>query len=280
MPSAVFECPSELLFAFCSQVYFAGLPAPSQSLDPLITNDYGIPTSLPSSVPAGNWSEQLSRRTLASLCLVNHAWYEAAKPWLWRRLQVRLPRTWLSIVEEIAGSEDEDVSVKQAALAVGHSIKAATDAAMASTVSDGTLSDKETARKLEERILASLSGPDGAIPMELLSPPASRDPSPRRLRTKKSASPARWKIMKSICNAVQNVMNCREPGVYGVYLLHPLCFQCLPSPQCQHPTILDPDVTSVILTLTTSEPLECGDRSRKGSTVASSQVNELNSCSR
>jgi hypothetical protein len=25
------------------------------------------------------------RRTLSCLCLVNHAWYEAAKPWLWRR---------------------------------------------------------------------------------------------------------------------------------------------------------------------------------------------------
>jgi hypothetical protein len=211
--------PPELLFAFCAQVYSAGLPAPKPSLDPLIVDDHGIPTSLPSSVPAGNWSEQLSRRTLASLCLVNHAWYDAAKPWLWRRLQVRLPRTWLALVEEIAWSEEDDASVQQAALAVGNSIKAATDAVMASTISDGIYSDKDTARKLEERILASLSGPDSAIPMELLSPPASRDPSPRRLRTKKSSSPARWKIMKSINAAVQHAMSRREPGVYGMPLL-------------------------------------------------------------
>ena len=221
--NAVLDYPPELLFAFCAQVYSAGLPAPSPSLDPLILNDYGIPTSLPSSVPAGNWSEQLSRHTLASLCLVNHAWYDAAKPWLWRRLHVRLPRNWLAILEEIAWCEDEDASVQQAALAVGHSIKAATDAALASSLPDGDIPDKEAARRFEERILASLTGPDSAIPIELLSPPASRDPSPRRLRTKKSTSPARWKIMKSISNAVRHVMNRREPGVYGpdLYPLYP-----------------------------------------------------------
>ncbi|KAG2367038.1 hypothetical protein BDR07DRAFT_1394674 [Suillus spraguei] len=61
--------------------------------------------------------------------------------------------------------------------------------------------------------MESLTGPDGSIPPELLSPPASRDPSPRRLRPK-SKSPARWKIMRTISDAVQNVMDLTEPGVY------------------------------------------------------------------
>jgi hypothetical protein len=91
------------------------------------------------------------------------------------------------------------------------SIKAATDAALASNTSPP---DKA---EFEESILASLSGPDSPIPQELLSPPASRDPSPRRLRAK-SQSPARWKIMRSISKAVQNVMELTEPGVYGKFI--------------------------------------------------------------
>ena len=97
----------------------------------------------------------------------------------------------------------------------------------------GTSKDEEVARQLQECILAELSGPDGSIPPELLSPPASRDPSPRRLRPK-SKSPARWKMMRSISNAVQNALELSEPGIYSVYicvpnLLRPLTY-CLCSP--------------------------------------------------
>lgn len=67
---------------------------------------------------------------------------------------------------------------------------------------------------LKESVLAALTGPDGSIPPELLTPPVSREPSPRRLRTK-SKSPARWKIMRSISVAVQDVMGRRDPGIYG-----------------------------------------------------------------
>lgn len=214
----VIDFPPELLIAICAQVYSSGLPAPVVSLDPLVLTDYGIPTALPSAVPSGNWSEPLARRTLANLCLVNHGWYAAAKPWLWRKVEVRLPRSWLSVVEEIAWDGNAGSTTEQSVLAVGNTIKAAAGAAVASRSLSRDPADKDAALKLEESILESLSGPDSPIPLELLSPPASRDPSPsmRRLRQKsKSKSPARWKIMRTISDAVRNVVERSDPGVYG-----------------------------------------------------------------
>ncbi|KAH7927948.1 hypothetical protein BV22DRAFT_1117921 [Leucogyrophana mollusca] len=211
--SAVLQYPQELLLTICAHIYASGIPTPASSLDPLALGEHGTPTALPSSMPPGNWSEPTVRRTLANLCLVNHAWYEAAKPWLWQKIEVRLPRSWLSLVDEIAGGEDEAEVVDKAALAVEQSIQAATDAALASSSFMGMSGDEDAAKKWKECILETLGGPDGSIPPELLTPPASRDPSPRRLRTK-SKSPARWKIMRSISDAVQDVMDRSEPGVY------------------------------------------------------------------
>jgi hypothetical protein len=202
--------PPELLFTICEYIYAAGLPPSASSLDPFAIGEYGAPTALPSSVPPANWSEPVARKTLSHLCLVNHAWYEAAKPWLWHKIEVRLPRSWLALVDEITGTEDGERTV----LAVKETIQAAT---LASRMI-GASSDEETARRWKESILESLTGPDGSIPPELLTPPASRDPSPRRLRTK-SKSPARWKIMRSISDAVQDVMDLTEPGVYGMSIL-------------------------------------------------------------
>jgi hypothetical protein len=216
--SAVLQYPPDLLFAISGHVYAAGLPASASSLDPTALGEYGIPTALPSSMPPSNWPEPIVRRTLANLCLVNHAWYNAAKPWLWHKIEVRLPRSWLSLVEEIAGGDDGQNTEDSTALAVEKSIQAATKVALASTAMAGASSDEDALRKWKESILESLCGPDGSIPPELLSPPASRDPSPRRLRNK-SQSPARWKIMRSISDAVQNVVDQNEPGVYGLWLI-------------------------------------------------------------
>ncbi|KAG8216359.1 hypothetical protein J3R82DRAFT_6440 [Butyriboletus roseoflavus] len=210
--SAVLQYPSELLFTICAHLYAAGLPISSSSLDPIVLGDYGAPTALPSSMPPSNCPESVVRRTLANLCLVNHAWYDAAKPWLWQRIEVRLPRSWLALVEEIAGGEDQSVE-DNTALAVEQSIHAATKAALASTTIPGASTDEDGLKKWKESTLETLSGPDGSIPPELLSPPASRDPSPRRLRGK-SQSPARWKLMRSISDAIQNAVDRNEPGVY------------------------------------------------------------------
>ncbi|EIW84025.1 hypothetical protein CONPUDRAFT_70905 [Coniophora puteana RWD-64-598 SS2] len=215
MTTAVLQYPPELLFIICAHVYAAGLPTAKPSLDPLnIIQNAGAPTGLPSSWPADNWTEPLVRRTLANLCLVNHSWYEAAKPWLWQKIEVRLPGSWLALVDEIAGGDEEDESSdEKVALDVQQSINAATRAAIASSSVMGGC-DEAAAQKLRESILETLNGPDGSIPPELLTPPVSRDPSPRRPRTK-SKSPARWKIMRSISDAVQNVMERSEYGLYG-----------------------------------------------------------------
>ncbi|KAJ7170614.1 hypothetical protein C8R43DRAFT_875744 [Mycena crocata] len=197
--------PPELLLAICAYIHSSCIPSTIPSLDPLVTADHGVPTSLPSSMPAASWPEPVARRTLAQLCLVSHAWYDAAKPWLWDKLEVRLPRTFLSMVEEIAWDYDEET----VDMVMGNTIRAATMAALAA----GNAANNEAAMALEERILFSLGAPDESIPLELLSPVASREPSPRRLRPK-SKSPARWKLMRSISDAVQNLLELRDPGVY------------------------------------------------------------------
>ncbi|KAF5342538.1 hypothetical protein D9611_001549 [Ephemerocybe angulata] len=191
-PSAVYpvDFPSEILYAICAQVYAAGLP-------PLETS------------PPASWSEAESRYTLANCCLINHSWYEAAKPWLWHRLEVRLPRTWLSLVDQLAWNLDED-SVE---LVMDKAIKAATDIAVASLATDAK---KDDVRSIEESLYETpmdVDVPEDAISMDMLSPFPSRDPSPKRLRPK-SKSPVRWKLVRSISNAIQDVMDIKSPGMY------------------------------------------------------------------
>ena len=223
------QYPPELLYTICAHVYASCLLPDDPSLDPLIVTDHRAPTAHPSSIPAGYWPEPVARRTLASLCLVNHAWFEAAKPWLWHkyamssilkcvfllkprcRLEVRLPRTWLSLVEEIAWNYEEETvdSVME------KTMKAAANAAIQSS---NVHSNKLDARLEESMFFDRIDFPDTTISMDLLSPVPSRNPSPRRLRPK-SKSPARWKLLKSINDAIQDVMNSQANGVYGGFNL-------------------------------------------------------------
>ncbi|KAF9565231.1 hypothetical protein CPC08DRAFT_704764 [Agrocybe pediades] len=203
------QYPPEILYAICAQVYASCLLPDPPSLDPLTApvDDLHVPTGHPSSYPPGYWPEPVTRRTLANLCLVNHAWYEAAKPWLWHKLEVRLPRTWLALVEEIAWNYDEET----VDTVMGSSLQAATRAAMQSANSLNSMSSDDQFRFDED--IFNMDVPDASISPDLLSPAPSRDPSPRRLRPK-SKSPARWKILRSISDAIQDVMNIRSPGVY------------------------------------------------------------------
>src|SRR5436305_1099878 len=106
MPPTVY--PDELLSSICATVFASALPPDHDSLDPLIERTSGPPpTALPSTWPPASWPEPLVRTTLVNLTLVNKAWYHAAKPWLWRQVEVRLPRSWLSLVDEITGGEDQ-----------------------------------------------------------------------------------------------------------------------------------------------------------------------------
>ena len=122
---------------------------------------------------------------------------------------MRLPRTWLSLVEEIAWNYEEETvdSVME------QTMKAAANAAIQSS---NVHSNKLDARLEESMFFGHLDFPDTTISMDLLSPAPSRSPSPRRLRPK-SKSPARWKLLKSINDAVQSVMNSRANGVYGKF---------------------------------------------------------------
>ncbi|KAF8206513.1 hypothetical protein K438DRAFT_479679 [Mycena galopus ATCC 62051] len=223
--------PQELLLAICAYIHSSCIPSPLPSLDPLVTETHGVPTSLPSSMPAASWPEPIARHTLAQLCLVNHAWYDAAKPWLWDKLEVRLPRTFLSMVEEIAWDYEEET----VDMVMDNTIRAATEAAaLATGIIPGS---NDAAKALEERILFCLGAPDESIPLELLSPVASREPSPRRLRPK-SKSPARWKLMRSISDAVQTLLD-QDVGVYSMSFLESVTFlgNLL---NCQVPTPNDP----------------------------------------
>ena len=220
--SIVDQFPPELLAVICAHVYASGLTPLITSLDPPLCSEHpGTPTSHPSSYPCAYWPEVTVRRTLASLCLVSKSWNEAAKPWLWRKVEIRLPRSWLSIVEEVAGGDDEEASEQQAVLVIDQTLKRAETAALAArTVLDGPCPEdvSDVASDLHDKVLERLSGPDISIPPELLTPPASRDPSPRRLRAK-SKSPARWKLVRSISVAIQDVMERAHPGIYGERLI-------------------------------------------------------------
>lgn len=215
--SAANQCPSELLSLICAHIFAAGEPPSASSLDPLVQAEDLTPTSQPSSYPAAHWAEPVVRKTLANACLVSHAWYEAAKPWLWQKVEVRLPRSWMALVEELAGG-DEDISDTQpTAFFVGQTIQDVEDAAAAaqSLVEGRRDSVDDLVRELHGKLLATLTGLDGHIPPELLSPPATRDPSPRRIRAK-SKSPGRWKIMRTIEDAMLNVVEQNHPGVYSM----------------------------------------------------------------
>lgn len=98
---------------------------------------------------------------------MNRAWCEASKPYLWRRLEVRLPNGWLSLVDQIAGDVDGEEDVNQAAIDVENTIQQAENAAMAARALFGCDIDENEALKLHQNILATLSGPDGSIPPEV-----------------------------------------------------------------------------------------------------------------
>lgn len=162
--SPIDDYPQELLGAICAQIFDAGIPSLAPSLDPLLSGAPNSPFALPNSFPAGSWTDHSVRRTLASLCMVNKAWYYAAKPWLWRRLEVRLPRSWLSLVDELAGGTDGEAEAEATAIVVEKSLQEAQNAALAARSIFVKDTDQDTAEKLHSDIMAHL---DGSVPPEV-----------------------------------------------------------------------------------------------------------------
>ncbi|KAG8954479.1 hypothetical protein FRC04_011806 [Tulasnella sp. 424] len=198
--------PHEILSSVCALAYEASL-SNDVSLDPLFTPlTETTPTALPSSYPPSSWSETTTRKTLASLCLVNRAWYHASKPYLWRHIEIRQPRSWLAFVEQVGGSDPAEHQLEATAerLVISRAASLASRAAVAGG------SFEESAELLERSIHQQLlchTVPHDSVPAELLTPPASREPSPARLRAK---SPVRWRFLRAVSDAVQSL----EPDVY------------------------------------------------------------------
>lgn len=98
-----------MLDNICAAIFDAAEPPNVSSLDPLILSEcltLPPPTVLPSSYPPSHWPEPLARLTLINLSRVSKAFHKAAQPYVWRRVEIRLPRTWLALVEEITGGEE------------------------------------------------------------------------------------------------------------------------------------------------------------------------------
>ena len=162
--SVFHDFPQELLEAICAHIFYAGVPSFAPSLDPLIGGPPNPPAGVPNSFPASSWTDHSVRRTLAVLCMVNKCWYDAAKPWLWRRLEVRLPRSWLCLVDELAGGADGEAEAQATALVVGESIQQAQNAALAARSIFVKDTNSDTAEKLHSDIMAHL---DGSVPPEV-----------------------------------------------------------------------------------------------------------------
>jgi hypothetical protein len=175
----------------------------------------------------------------------------------YHRLEVRLPRAWLSLVEQIAWNYEEEPVDS----VMGTTIRAATQAVIQST--SGLCHQGEALRIA----LGDLDGPDTTISPDLLSPIPTRDPSPRRLRPK-SKSPARWKILRSIRDAIQDVINHRNPGIYGTSFDRLSLGTSLNTNvyfQFRYLTTHDQDASCAIWTSITSGQLACVARLKKAS---------------
>ena len=63
--------PPEILSAVCGSIFESALADLTPSLDPLLSEDAGIPIGSPTSYPSTTWSETTARQTLLSLTLVS-----------------------------------------------------------------------------------------------------------------------------------------------------------------------------------------------------------------
>lgn len=216
--------PADVLEAISAAVYAAALPSAATSLDPLYSlsmpHNPAPPTASPSTYPAAYWPEPTSRSTLATLCLVSHDFREAARPWLWRRLEINIPRHWLEILDAICGEDEQENSPNSiSGMLTENYVKCSRSQAIARTCSGKfkclpAFSSASGEKTSEEGFdgLSALPVGLGTVPHDLLTPISSRAPSPAGLQLR-AASPGRWQFIKAL-----NKLHHSDPGFYGMSL--------------------------------------------------------------
>lgn len=222
-PKPLRTYPADVLEAIAAAVYAAALPSNTPSLDPLYSlspeHNSVPPNASPSTYPTAYWPEPASRKTLATLCLVSKDFREAAVPWLWRRLEINIPRNWLGILDAICGQDDEpEKPISIASVLTDDRAQQVTATAAAQAHENDVVTippsfppaATEPTRDDPRDGAAVLPSGLGPVPRDLLTPPSSRDPSPARLRLR-AASPGRWRFIKAVNKIVHH------SGLYGAH---------------------------------------------------------------
>lgn len=92
--------PDELLRIIAQLVYLDHLPRSLfRCIDP-----HGLPSAYPDGKLISS-TQYLTQFTLHALCLTNSRLYHAAKPLLWRRLQIKLPYSFLLLLRSLGASK-------------------------------------------------------------------------------------------------------------------------------------------------------------------------------
>jgi hypothetical protein len=218
------DLPLELLSNVSAAVFWSAQHPPLHTLDPFVPGEHGL-----DSPGSQCWSEPVMRGTLASLCRVNHACAEVARPWLWRVVQVRLPRDWLALLDQTLEEEVEEDIVGNPSLAGSEttaslcsetgvmSVRSSLSSSSSSSWVPAASSAAPTPVN-EFPPMPSVSfadAPGMSIPPELLSPAPSREPSRARRLRSKSRGPARWEVIRQLTHAMETMMHRSEPAYFG-----------------------------------------------------------------
>lgn len=215
-PSTSKHLPADILDAITAAVSNSATPHLCSSLDPIYLNTPNVQATSPACPTPLYWPEPVARKTLASLCLVNKDFRDAAKPWLWRRIQVKFPRNWLGILDEICGDDEEPTQQNIPTVIASDCQVLCTPSSHPSSPSIGQ------GEVVQEELFTILNGKEpcelasssplgfGSVPLDLLSPCPSRSPSPRRLRRQSSG---RWRFIREVNRRLHP-----EPGLYGMQI--------------------------------------------------------------
>ena len=92
--------PEEILRIIAQLLYLDHLPRSLfRCIDP-----HGLPSTYPDGKLISS-TQHVTQSTLHALCLTNTRLYHAAKPLLWRRLQIRLPYSFLLLLRSLGASK-------------------------------------------------------------------------------------------------------------------------------------------------------------------------------